>query len=744
VTPRHSLRSNFYLLLTSLVATALVLMVVLFTVAQVRTALLNLDRNVMLAAQLLTEDLGEPMHAADRAALTDRFRLLRGYPTVALACLYDASGKLVTQHSNVAGRVCAEAAAATDAAAAGVLRAVVQYDTATAGTLYLHGDRGLVAQQTLDFVAPTAALALLVFLIVTVVGRRLAERAVAPLKALTASSREIIQGNLAARMAVGGPREVSELAESFNAVIDDLLEARHAAEADLQQRLRIQDALSAAESLLRRIIDLVPYLIFAIRPDGSVIFANRAVAQAYGVPVAALLDGTFQATHADRAPDGLLFHDGAAGSPSGEIWFDHHSGSIRRIHVTRVPFDANADDAADGALVVAVDVTEQRQLEVQLQFSQRLEVVGTLAGGIAHDFNNLLTPIMGYSTILLERDLPEDVEAKLKAIYSAALKARDLVQQILTFSRHQTEGVEKQLIEPATVLEDAVGLMRATVPSSIQFDVAVADDVPPIHANAGQIHQVIVNLCNNAAQAIEGGRGHVQIRLSHADRSAAYFPTTLGEGEFVELRVTDDGVGIPAQLRSRIFEPFFTTKNVGHGSGLGLSVVHGIVTGHGGEITVDSHDSHEGGGTTFHVFLPASAPRVVRAETQREDAVRGHERVLLVDDEVAVVRATKDILENLGYEVSAFTQPANALHQFQSKAAAFDIVVTDNLMPDMTGLELAAAIRERDGAIPIVLMSGFIDDRADRDPAITVSIAKPTSGRELSSLIQRVVHKAAS
>ena len=190
------------------------------------------------------------------------------------------------------------------------------------------------------------------------------------------------------------------------------------------------------------------------------------------------------------------------------------------------------------------------------------------------------------------------------------------------------------------------------------------------------------------------------------------------------------------QVRSRIFEPFFTTKDVGQGSGLGLSVVHGIVSGHGGEITLSTD---EGKGSTFRVYLPAADHDANQVEVASQARIEGHERVLLIDDEVAVVRATKDLLENFGYEVEAFTQPASALRQFLALDRAFDIVVTDNLMPEMTGLELAQAIRENDASIPIVLMSGYLDDRADRNPAITVTISKPTSGRELSNLIQQVV-----
>jgi signal transduction histidine kinase/HAMP domain-containing protein len=735
----RSLRSTLYSLVTSLLAIALVLMVLLFSIAQARTLASGLTRDAQLVAQVLIEESRGPLLFADRRVLADKFRALRVYPGIAQACLYDASGVLVAGHSKTPESGSCPDAALDALPLTPTLRRTVTWHDAPIGQLDIYSDDSQVPTGVLGFVAPTAALALLVFLLVSVIGRRLAERTAAPLKALTASSRAIIQGDLSARMAVDGPQEVRELAQTFNAVIDDLLAARQAAVDDLKERRRTEEALSAAESRLRKIIDLVPYLIFAVRSDGSVIFANRAVAELYGVSVDALHDGSLARERAERdRPDGLLLR-GPDEPQSTEIWFNRADNHLRRLLVTRVPFEEQPDPAAASTaeLVVAVDVTEERRLQVQLQFSQRLEVVGTLAGGIAHDFNNLLTPIMGYTTLLMDRDLPADVSTKLNAIYSAALKARDLVQQILTFSRHQDEAAEKQRVDPAAVLDDAISLMRATIPSSIEIAVDVAPDVPMIHANAGQVHQVIVNLCTNAAQAIQNPRGHIRISLRRADATQPNSPPRIATGEFVELSVTDDGVGMSPEVRARIFEPFFTTKEVGKGSGLGLSVVHGIVRGHGGEITLSTEPAK---GTTFHVYLPAARHDAFAVAAPTPARSEGHERVLLVDDEVSVARATKDLLENLGYEVEAFTQPVSALRQFLAADRRFDVVVTDNLMPEMTGLELAEVIRSNNAAIPIVLMSGYLDDRADQNPAITVSISKPTSGRELSNLIQKVMH----
>jgi signal transduction histidine kinase len=732
----RSLRSNVFSLLTWLVAAALLSIVLLFTMTQARALTVGLAREAELVAEILIDESRGPLLFVDRRILADKFRALRVYPNIALACLYDNNGGLVAGHGKD-GQACPESADAATALPRTLAKPVLWHN-ATIGRLDIYADRSSVLTGVSSFVAPMVALGLLVFLIVSVVGRRLADRAASPLHALTASSRKILQGDLSERMAIDGPREVRELADAFNAVIDDLLAARLAAEAELRERRRTEEALSAAESLLRKIIDLVPYLIFAVRSDGSVIFANRAVADAYGVSIGALLSGEFARSRATPIADGLLFEAPHAPRTPTEIWFNTHDGVVRRYLVTRVPFDEQQTAAPSSELVVAVDVTEERRLQVQLQFSQRLEVVGTLAGGIAHDFNNLLTPIMGYTSLLMDRELPAEIATKMRAIHSAALKARDLVQQILTFSRQQGDAAEKQLVNPVAVLDDAIGLMRATIPSSIDIDVDVAPDVPMIHANPGQVHQVIVNLCTNAAQAIRKSRGHIDVRLGRADIASPVCPPRVANGDFVEFTVTDDGDGMSDDVRARIFEPFFTTKDVGQGSGLGLSVVHGIVSGHGGEITLSTH---EGAGSTFRVYLPAAPADARRIETPYERRTSGSERILLIDDEVEVARATKDLLESFGYDVHAFTLPESALRQFKSGEREFDIVLTDNLMPEMTGLELAHAIRESDASIPIVLMSGYLDDAADRHPAITVTISKPTSGRELSNVIQRVVPK---
>jgi len=736
-------------MITVLVATTLAVMIVFTAVTQMRAARTNERTEAKLAAVLIERDARGPLYLSDRAALADAFAALHVRADIGAACLYDATGEIAARHepTDVACPPHEPEAAPED-----TLRRDLRWADRPIGTLDILPNDAAIRSAIVEAVVPLVLLGLAAFLVISITGRRIARQLTDPLNHLTESARALSRGDLSERMAAEGPGEIRELADTFNRVIEALLSARGALEGELAERKRAQEALADADALLRNIVDLVPYLIFATRADGTILFANRAVAQAYGTTPDALIDGSFAERYPGAKPDGLLFAiPGSRGVQSTEVWFDARDDGLRRFIVSRVPFEqsptpiAPSTDLTDAMLVVAMDVTEERRLEVQLQFAQRLEVVGTLAGGIAHDFNNLLTPILGYATLLLDRDLPVDVTTKVKAIHGASLKARDLVQQILTFSRQRNEPSEKHRVDLRAVVDDALHLMRATIPSSIEIHLE-SDEAPvDIDANAGQIHQIVVNLLANAAQAIRGGRGRISIGLSRAsaDDVAALDdrPPSLAQHGYALLTLRDDGIGMSPAVQSRIFEPFFTTKTVGQGSGLGLSVVRGIVTAHRGAIAVESR---EGEGATFRIFLPAAAAAHPARAAARCEASRGDERVMLIDDDGAVVRATKDLLENLGYRVKAFTQAGTALDQFRRDRAGFDIIVTDNLMPGMTGVELAAEVRQIDAEIPIVLMTGFVDDAAECNPAISLAIMKPVSGQELSTGIQRAMRSRAA
>ncbi len=362
------------------------------------------------------------------------------------------------------------------------------------------------------------------------------------------------------------------------------------------------------------------------------------------------------------------------------------------------------------------EIRERKQAEEHLRQAQKMEAIGTLAGGIAHDFNNILSVIIGFAE-LADMHLPEGSKSgkSIDEVLKASFRARDLVRRILSFSRKSTEGQVPVQIGP--VAKEIIKLLRATIPSTINIREHIDSQNSVIIANPTQVHQVIMNLATNAAQAMEETGGILDVSLSIEDlkndlpgRLPSGMP--LAAGRYLKLTVADTGPGILPGIMDRIFDPYFTTKETGKGTGIGLSVVHGIVTGCGGAIRVESRP---GRGTSFHVYWPRieetgtiSEPEAlhVRGELSESAPVQGSEHILVVDDEKSLVEIAQRRLTRLGYRVTATTQSREALALFTSRAKEFDLVVTDQTMPGMTGIELAGRLRAVRPDIPIILCTG--------------------------------------
>ncbi len=354
----------------------------------------------------------------------------------------------------------------------------------------------------------------------------------------------------------------------------------------------------------------------------------------------------------------------------------------------------------------AQDITEYRTLEEQFHQAQKMEAIGTLAGGIAHDFNNILTAIVGYtelSRLLLEGN--PTVQEHLGAVLQAANRATELVGQILTFSRQQMH--ERRPIQLRPVVAETLKLLRATIPSTIEFDLWLAADVPVVLADAIQVHQIVMNLGTNAWHAMKDRTGRLQVKLEKClvDPALAATQPRLRPGAYACLSVNDTGCGMDQATLQRIFEPFFTTKAPGEGTGLGLAVVHGIMTSHDGAVTVDSRP---GEGTTFRLYFPAHEGEAEAAALTDGLVPRGRgERLLFVDDEELLCRLGREALAALGYEVEFTTQPATALALIQADPGRFALVLTDQTMPGMTGLLLASRLLQIRPGLPIILMTGY-------------------------------------
>jgi len=385
--------------------------------------------------------------------------------------------------------------------------------------------------------------------------------------------------------------------------------------------------------------------------------------------------------------------------------------------------------------------TDNASLEAQLLQAQKMEAIGTLAGGIAHDFNNMLSAILGYAHLAQGCAVEPRQREYLSHVLQASQRASDLVKQILAFSRRSLP--EKRTVNLGLILREVTKLLRASVPSTVEIALEVDNaDGAEVLGDPVQFHQVFMNLATNAAYAMRDRCGSLTFRLKRVVVAAGAHPG-LPCGHYLEVCVADTGTGIPPEVMCRIFEPFFTTKPVGEGTGMGLSVVHGIVRSHGGDITVTSTP---GQGTTFRVLLPAHQSQDVRDHVPAAPPFPGSERVILVDDEASLVEMMAEMLGSLGYKVVSFTRAGDALQYIQSRPQAVDLLITDQTMPKLTGLELIAQVRECRADLPVVLCSGYGDsDLVTRAHQARVCFApKPISLRELSATMRTVLSVAAN
>jgi len=386
---------------------------------------------------------------------------------------------------------------------------------------------------------------------------------------------------------------------------------------------------------------------------------------------------------------------------------------------------------------------EKKKLQAQLIQSQKMEAIGTLAGGIAHDFNNILGAILGYAEMAREMTSHDPIVSKfLDRINEAGNRASDLVKQILAFSR-QVESKRFSLI-PSQIIQEAIKLLRPSLPSTILIKQNIDVSAWPIIADPTQVHQILINLCTNAFHSMEKTGGTLEITVKNKELSALDVQRIpdMHIGKFVELSVSDTGCGISSEIRDRIFDPFFTTKGVGKGTGMGLSIVHGIITSYEGFVTCESE---VGKGTVFRVYFPAFECVEPEHVEQIEIAPSGIERILLIDDEEILVELGTLMLEQLGYKVTGRTNSLDALMTFQNQPELFDAVITDQTMPGLTGSDLALKILQIRPDIPIILSTGYsnlISEEKAELLGIKGFAMKPLVKKEIASLLRKLLDEA--
>ena len=520
---------------------------------------------------------------------------------------------------------------------------------------------------------------------------------------------------------------------------------------NITQRRLQEDELRANEERFRQVVESIRE-VFWMRDvkEDRIIYVSPGYDAIWGESRTKLYEGpsdfgrNVRPDETDRERR-LTDNEQQAGTYDETFRIVRPDGTARWIHNRAFPV-RNAAGEVYRIVGVAEDVTDQRELAEQVRQAQKMESIGTLAGGIAHDFNNVLACINGY-TELSKIELPKDspVSAYMDAVMLAVKRAADLVRQIVAFSRQQE--LERKPLQLRFVIKEAMELLRATIPSGIAFDVHLESEVPDVLADASQVHQVIMNLCTNAAHAMQEHPGRLTIALENVavDTILAAAHPGLFPGRYARLSVSDTGCGIGKATLGRIFDPFFTTKAPGEGTGLGLAVVHGIMQSHEGAVIVESEPDK---GTRFDLYFPARARGEVAGVVPSVPFVCGRgERILYVDDEPMLVQMGKHILERLGYVVDARINSNEALAEVRAHPDAYDLVITDHMMPGLTGTALAERLRALRASLPIILTTGYnatLTDERVREMGISRLLLKPVAMETLGVAVSEVLAEAKS
>jgi PAS domain S-box-containing protein len=586
-----------------------------------------------------------------------------------------------------------------------------------------------------------------------------------PLNQIVDTVKRITEGDLTQRAIVYSQDEVGILSKAFNDMVENLESIQNELEnanrslekraKELQQeivvRKQAEKALRESEERYRQLVERIPDGIYSSTPNGKFLAVNSALVNMLGYESHEDLlkmdiprDLYFKPEERNEAFEKFLKENKESNifrlkkKDGSELWVEDNCQAVLDSQGRSIRYEGVLRDITDRRRAEE----EKAKLEAQLRQSQKMQAIGTLAGGIAHDFNNILWVIMGNTEMSL-RKLPEDspIRTKLKEILTASKRAQNLVKQILIFSRKEEQ--ERKPIQIHFIIKEALGLLEATLPSTIKIRHNIDKDCGRVVADPTQIHQMVMNLCTNAYQAMGDNGGLLEISLAvfQVNSQTIQSYPELQEGSYIELTVSDTGCGMDKATMDRIFEPFFTTKGVGEGTGLGLATVHGIVTSLGGTIKVYSEP---GKGSTFQVLLPrhdtSGSEQPMRPSNFLD--LRGSERILVVDDEKQIVAMVQDMLEELGYHVTTNTSSVEALNQFSAQPDKFDLVITDQTMPEMTGIELARQMLRIRPDIPVILATGFskmITEENIRNSGIREYLKKPIVFHDLENVVRDVL-----
>lgn len=520
---------------------------------------------------------------------------------------------------------------------------------------------------------------------------------------------------------------------------------RVAAVRDLSERKRAEEALGRSEQKYRSMFENSISGIFQTTPEGQFVNANPALAAILGYESPAELMSLTDVTHQihfdpQRRMEMVKLVEERNEVREFEVRVRRKDGAIAWVTA-----NVRAVRDSSGRLVLLEgsiqDITDRKMLESRLLQAEKMEAIGTLAGGIAHDFNNILAAIMGFTELTKNKVRDGEPQRYLEQVLTACQRAKNLVTQILTFSRKAEN--EMRPLDMGAIVREALRLLRATLPATIEIRSAIGDNVSPVLADSTQMHQVLLNLGTNAAHAMRERGGVLDVGLENIETTPLLTLShpDLHLGQYVKLTVKDTGVGMPAHIVDRIFDPFFTTKGIGEGTGLGLSVVYGIVKERGGTIAVESEP---GEGSMFCIYLPAVSGGVESRVEELGSAPGGAERILFVDDEILLVEMGREVLRELGYKVVATTSSARALKLFRAQPLRFNLLITDMAMPEMTGLDLTAEVLSIRPDLPVILCTGYSDPETEqRAKALGIRdlMMKPISLLDMSQSVRKVLDR---
>jgi PAS domain S-box-containing protein len=518
---------------------------------------------------------------------------------------------------------------------------------------------------------------------------------------------------------------------------------------DITARKHVEEKLRETEKKYRELAESLPQVIFEVDSRGDLIYLNQTGYELFGYCAEDFAKG-FSVLKAFIPED----HERVA----RDIMLNVQGQKLGRQDYTAVKKDGTkfpvgvhancvmSGQTATGVRGILIDLTatkradeEKRKLQIQLQQAQKMEAIGALAGGIAHDFNNILSAIIGYTELAMLDDGAACCANELKEALRAATRAKDLVKQILAFSRQTDE--ERMPVRVGVVAKEALKFLRATIPATIEIKSRIDEKSAAVLANSVELHQIIMNLCTNAVHAIgeQGGIMEVEVQNTEINLPEKNELIDLEIGFYVRISVKDSGCGMSPHVMKRIFDPYFTTKEKGVGTGLGLAVVHGIVKKSGGAIRAESEP---GKGSAFHIYLPRVNLSTPYQSNPSELLRGGSERILFVDDEIMLVDIGQKMLERLGYNVVSRTSSIEALELFRIKPNDFDLVITDQTMPNMTGDTLAKELMHIRPDIPVILCTGYsqaIDPERAQKRGIKAFVMKPILINDIAAAIRKVL-----